>query len=154
MKDLTILFFFLIGIGSLVGCKAQYKSVSAVETPCVTRDTGVNVRLENIGKINFSAFSIYLGDEEYKFGGLKPKKKTCYQNLPYLLARGVDCRIVFELVRPSEGKRNTRLSGFISVEEGVYKERDDKLNARFVTIQVEPYFRNNKRMDFKIRYRE
>lgn len=136
----------------LLSCKTQYKITPNQNTNCITRYTGVNVRLENIGKINFSTVIIHLDSLKFEFNGLEPNTKTCYQNLPYVLSRGVECEISFELKRPTKEVYKTRLSGFLPAKNAVYQDRNEKIKTNYLTIQIEPYWKNKKRVYCNINY--
>lgn len=52
--------------------------------PCQERNTGVNVRIKNNGKIAFTKFSIQIDGQEMFFSGLRKGEISCYKNIPYL----------------------------------------------------------------------
>ncbi|MCO5935403.1 hypothetical protein NAF17_07610 [Mucilaginibacter sp. RB4R14] len=85
MKFIRLILFTII----FSSCKTHYLITPQAElkdSPCKTSQTGVNVRIKNIGKIAFTKIAVIYDDKEITFSGLNSGDSTCYKNLPSLWA--------------------------------------------------------------------
>jgi hypothetical protein len=75
-----------LAVLAICGCAAPKISLLSQDEitgfPCGAKDTGVNVRIKNVGVLPFTSFSIRLNDRFYTFCGLNPGDRSCYKNLP------------------------------------------------------------------------
>jgi hypothetical protein len=79
-----ILFSTLTFLAVLSGCRNPYYLESRVNlqvSPCGKSETGVNVRIRNLGKITFSKFVLRNRGKDIVFSGLKTGELSCYENI-------------------------------------------------------------------------
>jgi len=68
----------------LNSCSNSYDLLSQDKlavSPCGKSETGVNVRIRNLGKITFSKFELEIPGQKLTFSGLRGGELSCYKNI-------------------------------------------------------------------------
>jgi len=82
-KNKLLLINVLLMASFLLGCQTPYHIVGQdqiANSPCITADSGVNIRIKNNGKIAFTKVVLKDTKSGLEFPGLKPGQVSCYKN--------------------------------------------------------------------------
>ena len=124
LHTLTLLTLVLLTFS----CKSRYvfPQSDLGEYPCETREKGVNVRILNNGKFDFSKFVLKLAGKDLVFSGLKPREKSCYKNTSYIWTNNSH-EIWFY---------RTQTFGQKTLSMGVDHIGEMKIDSGFVTLEI------------------